>query len=83
MIKAEELKVTGSKKADAKSGASAKQVKVIDPKKDEEDDSDDEDDDSDEEVLIYVRFILPFDINSFFCLSEIMSFDLIHANCLK
>ncbi|XP_057457885.1 histone deacetylase HDT1-like [Lotus japonicus] len=53
VIKAEELKVTGSKKADAKSGASAKQVKVIDPKKDEEDDSDDEDDeddDSDEEM---------------------------------
>jgi len=55
--KAEELKVPESKKAVAKASASAKQVKIVEPKKDNEEDSDDdsdEDDDfgsSDEEVL--------------------------------
>ncbi|XP_061345403.1 histone deacetylase HDT1-like [Gastrolobium bilobum] len=44
--KAEDLKVSESKKPNAKISASAKQVKVIDPKKEEE--SDDESDEDDE-----------------------------------
>lgn len=62
------MKVLGSKKPDAKDGASAKKVKVVDPKKDNEDDSDDdsdEDDDfgsSDEEVMILYCFWCVFSL---------------------
>lgn len=54
--KAEDLKVPESKKPEAKVAASAKQVKVVDPKKDDEEDSDDDSDEdgdfdsSDEEM---------------------------------
>ncbi|KAG4972214.1 hypothetical protein JHK84_038293 [Glycine max] len=45
--KAEDLKVPESKKAVAKASGSAKQVKVVEPKKDNEEDSDDDSDDDD------------------------------------
>ncbi|XP_058773725.1 histone deacetylase HDT1-like [Vicia villosa] len=52
--KAADQVVSEAKKAPAKSGASAKQVKVVDPKEENDDDSDDESDDdldsSDEEM---------------------------------
>jgi len=55
--KAEELKALVSKKLDAKAGAAAKKVKVVEPEKDNEDSDDDSDEDdalgiSDEEVLV-------------------------------
>nr|ACU22923.1 unknown [Glycine max] len=46
--KAEELKVPESKKAVAKASASAKQVKIVEPKKDNEEDSDDDSDEDDD-----------------------------------
>lgn len=53
--KAIEVKGSEAKKAGAKNGAPAKQVKVVEPKKDEEEDSEDDSDDvsgsSDEEVF--------------------------------
>lgn len=53
--KAADQIVSEAKKATAKSGASAKQVKVVDPKEENDDDSDDKSDDdldsSDEEVF--------------------------------
>ncbi|RDY09573.1 Histone deacetylase HDT1, partial [Mucuna pruriens] len=46
--KAEDLKVPEPKKPDAKVSASAKQVKVVDPKKDNVEDSDDDSDEDDD-----------------------------------
>jgi len=48
--KAEELKVSEPKKADAKNAAPAKHVKVVDPKDEEDEDSDDDSDESGDEI---------------------------------
>ncbi|KAK7373242.1 hypothetical protein VNO80_06641 [Phaseolus coccineus] len=62
--KAEEVKAVGSKKPDAKAGAPAKKVKVVEPEKDNEDSDDDSDEDeafgiSDEEMTPY-KWAWPF-----------------------
>lgn len=46
--KAEEARFVGSRKPLVSNGASAKQVKIVDPKKDEEHESGDESDEEDE-----------------------------------